>query len=945
MKKLITLCVGALLAVGAPAEVSAKTIYGYQAWEMGPETPFRGPITISSENPSQTVQIADNSEDGVVYGGFYCNYRWFGQVIVKGTQSSVDGLYEIDMTTGERTLVCKGGSKVIDLTYDYSSDKIYGIRTGNQWLVEYNPQTGESTLLGKAKDNGNEVYLVAIAAGLDGTLYVVSTNGNFYKAAKDGTLTTVGELGYSVGFDQTMGFDYSTGTLYWVNNLDYHLYTIDTTTGAATDLGAIGPNGASSMASLFVPYINVAEGAPDRVQALKGQGGADAVTLTWTNPTEGANGAAIAGFDGVAIERDGQEVATLSRTSANLGADDSYVDGSLTPGDYEYRVVPFNSAGRGGVDYYTLRVHVGKDRPAAVGNLTATPGDGSAILSWEAPTQGASGGLFEPEDITGYRIKRGSTTLATVGADCLSYEDRTNFGSYSYTVTALSAEGDGEPALIENVMVKPADWIVMCDGVETITPEKDYSFYDEGGPNGNYYNQRRYVLTVTPAEDNCYATVEFSDFSVDTYGDYLSVYNGTGTEDANLIGKFASTSVTQEMSHIESSAPDGSLTFLFYSDIIESDKGWSAKVRAERLLEHDLAAGVFQAPAFAVAGAKDEYSLAVTNKGRETASGYTVELLDGDVKVAELAGPDIAPRASDELTIEYAHAAAGDHAMSARIVYAADTKLDNNVSAAVAQSVYPEGTSFVELFQSPTSQMYVIPISFMSMESIFQIILPASDLTVEQGSELRALSFPYYACTTSYSAVPVHVWAGSTELTDLKDGSIPASAQTEVFYGTVDVAAGSASLDIPLTGLYAFEGKNVVLTIHKEMSPTDNMGVTFCGSYCYDRDIYATRFASHSNNVDYEPFDPDANFGYSADKQRPDIRLVFGAAGSGIRTPEAASEAFSLAGRALCANAELRVYSLQGILEHTLPAGATTVLAPGVHIVATPAGAVKILIK
>lgn len=945
MNKLLLLGVAALLAGAGTDALHAKTIYGYQAWEMVGDSPRRGPVYFDSETPGQATFLADNSDGAVVYGGFYCNYHWFGQAIVKGTQSSVDGLYDIDMTTGGRTLVVKGGSKLIDMTYDYSSGKVYGIRNGNQWLAEYDPATGESTLIGKAKDGNTEVYVVAIAAALDGTLYVVSTNGNFYTAARDGALTLVGPLGVGPAFDQTMGFDYTTGTLYWVNNGDYHLYTIDTATGAATDKGAVGLNGVSSMGSLFVPYIDVPSGAPDRVVDLKGSGAESSAVITWTNPAGGANGAELAGFDGVVVVRNGQEVADLARGTSDLGASDIYTDHSLEAGDYEYRIIPYNSAGRGGVDYYTLKVHVGKDRPGAVGNLSAAQGDGSAILSWTAPAAGAAGGLFSPDDITGYRIKRGPATVATVAADCLSYEDRTTFGTYTYTVTALSAEGDGEPAMLENVMVKPADWIVMTDGTASITPGKEYSFYDEGGPDGNYLNSRRYVLTVTPDRDNCYAVAEFSAFSVDTYGDYLSVYNGTGTDDANLLGKFASTSVTSEMRHIESSAPDGSLTFLFYSDIIEADTGWKAVIRAESLLEHDLAAGTFQAPAFAVAGKTDAYAVEITNKGTQAAEGYKVELLDGGVKVAEAAGPALAPRASDVIAVDYAHTEAGDHAVSMRIVYAPDVNPDNNVTADAAQSVYPAGTSLLELFADQTSQMYVIPVSFMSMESIFQIIVPADRLTVEQGSELTAISFPYYACTTSYPNVPLRVWVGSTELGDLTSGSVPASQQTEVFNGTVDVLAGAESLDIPLSETHAFEGKNLVITVHKQMSPTDNMGVTFCGSYCYDSDVYATRFASHSNDTDYDPFDPDANFGYSADKQRPDMRLVFAAPGSGIRQPEAAGEAYTVAGRTIRACAALRVYSLQGVLEAALAAGASATLTPGVHIVATEAGAAKVLVK
>jgi len=95
--QLLTLGLAASFAI---AQSSAVEIYGYQTWEPMTETPFRGPIHFDSATPSDAVHIADCSDMGVVYGGFYHNYHWYGQAIVKGTSSSVDGLYEIDMDTG-----------------------------------------------------------------------------------------------------------------------------------------------------------------------------------------------------------------------------------------------------------------------------------------------------------------------------------------------------------------------------------------------------------------------------------------------------------------------------------------------------------------------------------------------------------------------------------------------------------------------------------------------------------------------------------------------------------------------------------------------------------------------------------------------------------------------------------------------------------------------------
>lgn len=947
MKKiLLCLLTGSLFATPG---MLAKEIYGYQAWERS-ETPVRGPIHFDSANPKNATLIKDCTNDAVVYGGYYHNYHWYGQAIVKGTQSSVDGLYEIDMETGERRLIAKqtgDAVKMIDMTYDYSSGKVYGIRHGNQWFAEFDPATGNSRLIGKCSDGGTEKYMLALAAALDGTVYGVSSDDILYKIDKtSGALTKVGDLGVDAGFDQTMAFDYEDGTLYWANNGDYTLYKVDTATGAATAVGKIGKNGISSMASLFVPYINVAAGTPDRVTDAKGKGTLTTAELSWTYPTRTAQGKALTELQGVKVMRDGVQVADVKCKSTDMGKAGSYSDSGVEAGRmYAYELVPYNSKGNGGVDTEKLNVRVGKDIPGAVIGLKATAGDGSAILSWGTPTAGATGGVFDPADITGYEVKRGTKVVATVPASQLQYEDKADYGKYNYTVTPQSEIGAGTPSLLENVMVKPGDWIVMTDGEEKVELGKTYNFYDEGGPYNNYYNSRNNTLVIAPAVADGYIVAEFSKFDVETYGDYLEVYNGRGTSGTKF-GQFkAYDAVPAELKHIESTAADGCLTFVFHSDIMESAAGWAATVTAQQRKAHDLEAGLFTAPSVSVAAEEATYTLEVLNKGANPAKGYKVELLDGSTVLASAEGPELGVGAKATVAIKHTLQNAGDYAISARVAYDADADLSNNATAVHTQKVLAAGSAVIEFNQPNPTDLQVAPASFFGPECIWQSIYYAKDLAAGKDKHLMTISFPYTSVTVTYVDVPFHMWVGETDQTDLKAGIVPASKLTDVFHGKATISPNSDALEIMFSTSYEYKGKNLVVMLHKEPSKTGNYGVKFRGDYGYDDShTGVTRFESHYEGD--EPFDGEKSFGYSENNMRPDAKFVFSATSLGVS--DVAVDApldYSVDGNVLSAGCALRVYNAAGQLVATVGAGEKAKLDGGLYIVVSAAGSAKVAIK
>ncbi len=959
MKKFYATLVMALAAViGASA---APIIYGYQTWQYRNDNSVTGPIKFDpATDPIKVTLIADQSRLGLCYSGFYYNYKWYVQVTLPGTQSTIESFSTIDMETGERTPISFSSTKCIDLTYDYSTDKVYGIYKGNGALATLDLKTGAVKSIGEFVDlAGNKFSMIAIACDLEGQLYAVCTNDKLYKVNKaNGKVTLVGELGVDAAYDQTMTFDYSTGVLYWYNNGRYALYTIDTKTGKATGINNLYYNEEyNSLGAMVIPYINVAKGAPDRVTDRKATVTGTSVKLTWALPVKDAQGNALASLSGVKVLRDGTQVASLDATATE------YTDNNVAEGGHDYQLVPFNAAGDGGVDTDPLHIVVGADVPAAVASFSATSGDNKAVLAWTAPTKGLNGGAFDPASITGYVIKRraygtsAQTEIKISDPKQTSYEDEPGYGRYIYSIAAVNAKGEGAYTEAPTVLVKPSDWIVMGQGesVAVVEDGKTYKFYDNGGE-GNYTNDAKDLLTIKPANPNSYIRVQFTEFEIDTFGDVLSIYNGLD-EAAPKIGDFNSEGgVPSALKDLEASNASGALTFLFTSDVMDRRLGWVATVTAVETKANDLAAVSVKGEQYPIMNKAAEYTVKVANKGRNTASGYKVQLRDAEGTVlTSVDGSELARNASADFKLKYTFAEAKAVNISAYVLYDADEDVSNNTTAALALTVVPEGSDMVSIAAESPEDVYVAPATFMANQSIFQSIYYATDLGLNAGKKIAMIAFPYGTVENSYSNVPMRVWLGETEKANLEDGIVPVSELTKVFEGTVNVNEGDEAMVFALQNEYKYNGKNLVVMVYKTGNETNLDGVSFRGTYGVTESPLNTRFDNNDEIDDPEytldPEKTDAVFGYAATSIDPDLKVLF-IPGAGVNdisvdgsaTIKAVDGAIVVSGNA---GQALAVYAADGKAVYVAASvsDATVAVVPGVYIVRAGATTGKVIVK
>lgn len=889
MKKIYFLLFACFLAIGAVG--AQTTVYAYRTFQpSNPANVQKGPVKFSSATPSVVELIADQSRLGSVYAGTYFNYKWYAQVTKPGTQSSLEGLYTIDMTDGSRELISTQGSHLVEMTYDYSTSTMYGIKNGAEYLMTLDIHTGATTEVGAFANNGESVYMLALACHVDGTMYGISTDDNLYRIDKaTAACTLVGSTGVNAAYTQSMDFDRNTGVLYWANVGDYKLYTVDITTGAATLIGSIGENGDDSMTSMFIPYIHVPAGAPDRVLERKVAASGNSAVLSWRNPSVDAQGNALTELTGVKVYRGEDLVTTVAVTADKIGQPMEYIDENLSDGLYSYRLVPVNSKGDGGVDSDDISTYVGENAPGEVVDFTVSQGDSEAILTWKAPEDGMYGGSFDPSSITKYVVTRSNGTASTEieisDPSATSYIDTPGFGTYTYSIYAVNAMGNGLVSTAAPIIVKPADWIVMTTGEAVVESGKTYHFYDAAGPNAYYPNSQNDTLTIRPQSANGLVHVSFKQFATDTYGDYLYIFNGADTH-APLMGEFTSTSVPSALVSLESTSEDGALTFVFYSDIMSRDEGWEAEVTVTEKKQHDLVAVSLEGNLYPNAGAEATYAFTVRNKGVEkvAAADYKVKLLDNAGSVlAEVNGVEIESMETVVFDMKFTPSESGDMSIHAEIEYAGDDDSANNESAVLSVMVLEEGSQFISIGEHD-EELLVLPVSFMSGESISETIYYKDEIGIGNGT-LQMISYPISSVGTSYSNVPVKIWVGETELADLSETSVPADDMTLVFDGTMNIAPGDEEWVFQLATPYSYKGGNLLILMLKGNPGFTSYDVGFKGTYgVYDVDPQRSRY--NSTFDDSEVLDPNVvPIGYSSSTMWADVKLLFTDTNSGIANP------------------------------------------------------------
>ena len=184
------------------------------------------------------------------------------------------------------------------------------------------------------------------------------------------------------------------------------------------------------------------------------------------------------------------------------------------------------------------------------GSVNFTDGSFGDIVSWEWTFEGGTPSTSTQQNPNG-----------------IVYNES---GDYDVTLTITDADGNSE-TLTREAYIQVRESYNMQDGtIETCNA----LFYDNGGPNNNYNNNRNYTMTFMPAIEGNKIRVNFAEFNTEEGYDYLYIYDGSSTS-ATLIGQYDGANNPGEVTATNN---EGALTFRFTSDQGVTASGWVAMI-------------------------------------------------------------------------------------------------------------------------------------------------------------------------------------------------------------------------------------------------------------------------------------------------------------------------------------------------------------------------------
>lgn len=460
----------------ATAPAAHKQVYAWMTRDRA-NTPL-GIVSLYLDQPSEIKSMYPLSNlawAGAWAGDKYVfdRYRTYKDTDGQTTWDHI-ALSTVDLKTGAVNDIVNWSDQyyfvINDMTYDYSTGTLYAI--ARDWYIddflsgfnfEYSAIFTINTNTGVIKtvkqfidwESGmpsmTSPTYYTLACDLEGNFYSVNKSGELVKFDRDNDWkeTVIGSTGLQPGQStQSMEFDHSTGILYWAADFTTDpaaLATVDIASGHASVIGNTGSD--SHLVGLYIPFEEPQPGTPGAVSGYTltpDANGGNWANLSWTNPTTTYGGANLASISKIEVLQDEQVIHTLNGTPGQ--SMDQKVEVSQ-PGYYTYTVTAANVLGRGLATGATK--WIGHDVPDAVGKLgIGRNEDGSAMLSWEAPTAGLHGGWIDLGSLA-YKITRypdGVVVAPAVKETTFTDQTIPAMGRYSYVVEPYTADGVGEPA-------------------------------------------------------------------------------------------------------------------------------------------------------------------------------------------------------------------------------------------------------------------------------------------------------------------------------------------------------------------------------------------------------------------------------------------------------------------------------------------------------------------
>lgn len=356
-------------------------------------------------NPSMFHPVVVNPDVVGSAGMVYAGDKFFSAVPDIYLNSIVDMTYYVfNTTTWQLETSIQGDIKFFatDMTYDATSEQVYGVFVNSEEQRYYFGTLDVSNgQIHEIKDWGVDGY-TCIAAGIDGSLYAVTPEGELHSISKrTGEPRSIGETGIVTQYLASATIDPKTGKMYYSVAADEGgaLYEINVADAKATLV--YNYPGHEQFVGLFMPAQNVEGGAPAAAQKIEARfaDGSLSGTVNITAPTLNYNNIPGTGTIEYRVLLNGEPAA---QGSTSYGSEVSADVTAPAPGSYTIAVVFSNMVGDSPIA--TIHTYIGPDGPTRVKNVNLTYADGAFKLTWDAPGS-VNGGYINPDEVE-YTITR-----------------------------------------------------------------------------------------------------------------------------------------------------------------------------------------------------------------------------------------------------------------------------------------------------------------------------------------------------------------------------------------------------------------------------------------------------------------------------------------------------------------------------------------------------------
>lgn len=368
----------------------------------------------------------------------------------------------LETTTRQRVFDCSDWSLIekrdlsctvsaTAMTYDESTNTIFG-QFYNEDMSEvewgyFDPHSGRTTGVRIMDER-----LYALAAAADGTIYAINENGLLETLDPQTGIVKdkIGNTGIVPKFIQSATIDTKSGKMYWCameSDGFTALYDVNLTTGEATKIADF--EGGEEIVGAYI--VEKAENAaPAEVSSLSldFEGNSLSGKVKFHTPALTTDGNKLTGSLTVKIMINGEVKTIESQPNQDCSVDISVPEA----GWYCVKVFVANDAGESLKSI--AEQWIGVDKPQAPSNIKLVNRNGTAYVTWTAPTEGQNGGYIDQSRLT-YTVMRmpGGAIVAEnyTKTEFSELIDDNDVNNVSYYITPFYEGQRGETAYSNSV--------------------------------------------------------------------------------------------------------------------------------------------------------------------------------------------------------------------------------------------------------------------------------------------------------------------------------------------------------------------------------------------------------------------------------------------------------------------------------------------------------------